>query len=281
MNKFGVPEYPGGWKNTVAVNKWDNKDGVFLDDRTDLKSKQMSYKNVKFGRISQDIGVSYKNSTYNVRRNAMIYIHAPNANDFLLLGSESYRIPHLHRFRLSNPFKNMETSNSVKPICKQWLCVSLSIFEENSYARLYYLDWDILNEGIGESEQNANKKKFKTDDANKNRFYFEELLESRTIYTFNVVNITGKVDYLEWNADFNTVLESKDQEMKNAASQYWEYWNWKKLPTPPPDTRSEKFKMMERARYLEAHHDLRNLSFVVRSRAPHSEITVVEVTPTF
>jgi hypothetical protein len=52
-------------------------------------------------------------------------------------------------------------------------------------------------------------------------------VESRTIYTFGVVNITGEVNYLEWSTDQNAEdwssydeIERVDQAVKTPPPEY-------------------------------------------------------------
>ena len=123
------------------------QNSFFVEDDTDQRLKKVSYRNAKFGEISSAIGTTYKNNNFGFGflTSPVLYIHLPNVHDYLLLYGIVSQQHSMQRYRLNNPFKYMETTSSVRPICKLWLCVSLSIFNDNSYARLYFLDWEDLN----------------------------------------------------------------------------------------------------------------------------------------
>lgn len=119
-------------------------------------------------------------------------LHFPNGDDFLFFGGKA-KFNDLNKFTFSNPFKGIITSSSLRPICSNWLCVLVSIYEKNSYLRFYYIDYQKIN-SANFSEPSP---------------YLGELDESRRLYTFSVLNYTGRICYLDWDVDSSPNLQKE------------------------------------------------------------------------
>jgi len=82
--------------------------------------------------------------------------------------------------------------------------VSVSIFEENSYVRLYFLDEKKMNNHMNETSyiMGSSLKFYETKDYS-NTYFFEKIRANYTIYTFSVLNITGEIDGFEFTDDLD------------------------------------------------------------------------------
>lgn len=98
---------------TKEISKWEAREIILIDNEVDENEKVFFYRNIKFGRISDAIGLPYKYSENRVAKLNTVYLHFPNSNDFLLLGSDSQNLSTMQRYRLNNPFKSLVTSSSL------------------------------------------------------------------------------------------------------------------------------------------------------------------------
>lgn len=115
LNTFD-PQSPNairGWVYTKEISKWEAREIILIDNEVDENEKVFFYRNIKFGRISDAIGLPYKYSENRVAKLNTVYLHFPNSNDFLLLGSDSQNLSTMQRYRLNNPFKSLVTSSSL------------------------------------------------------------------------------------------------------------------------------------------------------------------------
>jgi hypothetical protein len=135
------------------------------------------------------------------------YLHFPNGNDFFMY-SKDHSIDwsgSIYKWRLHNPFRGFKTVSSVKPRCIEWLCVSVSVFKENSYLKLYYLDEIEMRRHMNETNYGQYYKNpwfYKDTSSGYNVIKnLEELASNYTIHTFSVLNVTGQVDYFDFTDD--------------------------------------------------------------------------------
>jgi len=169
--------------------------------------------------------VQYDNFTQSTERTNVVVIHAPNTHSFIFFPNFG-EIQSFPFFRISNAFAGLLTTTKVSPICKQWLCVFASNFDEYSYIRLYYInrthiesfgssfeDKTTIN-GSKYSEHYRNAKEIRIDE--NGAINLDSLSENHTIYTLCTINMTNKfkteIYQLLWDIDIN---ESEQQENRD------------------------------------------------------------------
>ena len=183
---------------------------IYLDSSLSELIRAM-YRGVRLADIFQN---AFKNPNL-----TSFLVHFPNSDDFLVYG-EGTEFYSMMRIRLSNPFKGLITSSSLRPICKGSYCVVASVFKNTTYLRLYFLDWEWIN-SLNVSQINlagADLGRFFTStDASEAMTDIQSLRWNYTIWTYSVINFTGEVTQMEW-AD-NSTLTNPEFYLKTAQNE--------------------------------------------------------------
>lgn len=75
----------------MEIKKWESREIILVENDADDNEKNFFYKNIKFGRISDAIGLQPKmiEKENRIQKLTAVYLHFPNSNDYLLLSSDS------------------------------------------------------------------------------------------------------------------------------------------------------------------------------------------------